>query len=97
MGYFSSGTEGEIYEAQYCARCIHGNAACSVWLLHLRHNYKECNKPDSMLHTLIPRPEDKLGNEKCTMFHATDAARKQAQIVELSPADQAYLEGKKRA
>ncbi len=23
MGYFANGTEGDIYEARYCARCIH--------------------------------------------------------------------------
>ena len=41
---------------------------CPVLLLHYVHNYKECNKAESFLHVLIPRSEDKLGNEQCRMF-----------------------------
>lgn len=68
MGYFSNGNEGMDYEARYCDHCVH-NGKCTVWLLHNLHNYKECNNNDSMLHTLIPRSKDGIGNEKCTMFH----------------------------
>ncbi|MGI9485425.1 MAG: hypothetical protein ACR2RF_05995 [Geminicoccaceae bacterium] len=73
MGYFSNGTEGMAYEARYCDRCIHqngpdGNGGCQVWLLHMLHNYEECNKEDSFLHILIPLTKDGLGNEQCTMF-----------------------------
>lgn len=73
MGYFPNGTEGEAYEAHYCAKCIHrdgpdGKSGCSVMLAHLLHNYDECNKPDSILHLLIPRVKDGIGNERCTMF-----------------------------
>lgn len=68
MGYFSNGTEGMAYEAQWCNKCVHqGN--CAVWLLHMLYNYDECNNKDSMLHELIPRSKDGLSNEKCTMFH----------------------------
>ena len=69
MGYFSNGTEGMDYEAKYCARCIHNQeeAGCAVLLAHQLYNYDECNKPDSILHILIPR--DARGyNEKCAMF-----------------------------
>ena len=72
MGCFSNGTEGEDYQARYCSRCIHENAAkgigCPIWNLHLMSNYAECNKPDSYLHFLIPRSANDLGNERCTMF-----------------------------
>ena len=71
MGYFSNGTEGEIYEDAYCSRCIHNDASgpyCPVLALHKLHNYDECNKPDSFLHVLIPRSKDGLSNERCTMF-----------------------------
>jgi hypothetical protein len=73
VGYFSNGTEGEVYEAQYCAKCLHrdgpdGNSSCSVMLAHLLHNYDECNKPESILHLLIPRAKDGVGNERCTLF-----------------------------
>jgi len=68
MGYFSNGSEGAEYEAKWCSRCVH-IGACSVWLLHFVSNHQECNKPDSFLHTLIPRSPDGLYNEQCTMFY----------------------------
>lgn len=77
MGYFSNGSEGEYYQAEYCAKCmhdqnvVHGGPGCPVWLLHLLHNYSECNKPESFLHVLIPRDKDG-GNGPCTMFVTRD-------------------------
>lgn len=62
MGYFSNGSEGEGYEEQWCSRCLH-NDGCAVWSAHQLHNYEECNKPDSILHMLIPRD-----NGQCRMF-----------------------------
>ena len=67
MGYFSNGTEGEMYEERYCANCAHQDG-CTVWLAHMVHNYDECNNPESILHLLIPRSKDNVGNEQCTMF-----------------------------
>ena len=33
MGYFSNGTEGMMYEEEYCDKCWHGgDNACAVWL-----------------------------------------------------------------
>lgn len=77
MGYFPNGTAGETYEAQYCRHCVHqklDDGGCAVWLLHMLHNYEECNKPDSFLHTLIPRAKDGY-NEQCLMFHPADPTR----------------------
>lgn len=58
MGYFSNGTEGEMYESAYCDRCVHqgpeDGPGCAVWFAHLIHNYDECNNKDSILHMLIP-------------------------------------------
>ena len=69
MGYFSNGTEGETYRAEWCERCVHGkNLDCPIWAAHLNFNYAECNKPDSILHMLIPRTKDGLGNEQCRLF-----------------------------
>ena len=72
MGYFSNGTEGMEYEAQYCERCVHQGGpegpGCMVWLAHNLYNYKECNNKDSILHLLIPRSKDHLSNEQCKMF-----------------------------
>lgn len=74
MGYFSNGTEGEMYIDQVCSKCSHEDG-CPVMALHMMHNYDECNKPNSFLHVLIPRREDGLGNKKCTMFIAKDSPR----------------------
>lgn len=72
MAYFSNGTEGLLYEERWCASCVHAKlkaetGGCSVWLAHLLRNYDQCNKPDSILHVLIPRSKDGLTNLKCTM------------------------------
>jgi len=74
MGYFSNGTEGMDYEARYCDRCLHqenpDGTGCAVWLAHLLYNYDDCNNPKSILHILIPRTKDGIGNEQCSMFAA---------------------------
>lgn len=74
MAYFPNGTAGMSFEMEFCANCVHGYdpetnemLPCEVWSLHLIHNYKECNNPDSMLHKLIP-----LDCSKCTMFWPVD-------------------------
>lgn len=70
MGYFSNGTEGDSYYEAYCARCVHdAHEDCPVWSAHLMRNYEECNKPESILHMLIPRTAGG-GNEQCRMFIA---------------------------
>lgn len=74
MGYFSNGTEGELYENKYCSRCIHNNNSekgCAVWDAHSIYNYDECNKKESILHILIPRSEDGT-NKECAMFIETE-------------------------
>lgn len=58
MAYFSNGTEGEMYQEQYCSRCWHDrNQDCPIWLLHLNHNYDGANNPGHFLHALIPNGE----------------------------------------
>ena len=68
MGYFSNGTEGELYQEAYCDRCIHRHGGCAVWLAHMLRNYQDCNDDESVLHVLIPRSTDHLDNEECRMF-----------------------------
>lgn len=73
MGYFSNRSEGDSYHAALCQRCVHwpddeSEGGCVIWMLHLIHNYDECNNPDSMLHVLIPRTEDNLHNKQCELF-----------------------------
>lgn len=57
MGYFSNCEEGLIYEQEYCDNCVHNHAkyGCPVLNAHKLWNYDECNKPDSILHKIIPR------------------------------------------
>jgi len=66
MGYFPNGTAGMLYEEQHCSRCVH-QENCAVWTAHLLHSYEECNKPESILHLLIPM-DDHHDNEQCAMF-----------------------------
>lgn len=79
MGYFSNGTESMDYAARWCANCVHADGPadefrCAVWLAHLLRNYEECNDPESVLHVLIPRRPDGLGNEQCRMFFGRQAS-----------------------
>ena len=67
MGYFSNGSEGDAFSAQYCARCVHGETPCAVWNAHMLLNYAECSNPNSILHLLIPRGPDGE-NQQCRMF-----------------------------
>lgn len=52
MGYFPNGTSAEMYESNFCNRCVHQNGptkdhegrdGCRVMLLHLIWNYDACN------------------------------------------------------
>jgi hypothetical protein len=70
VGYFANGTEGEMFEQQWCSRCVHSdwrpgkefgdadNPPCPVWLAHSLHSYHLCNSPDDpgkqILDMLIP-------------------------------------------
>ncbi|TLX12099.1 hypothetical protein [Rhizobium sp. MHM7A] len=65
MGYFPNGTEGMLYEEEYCDRCLHQDE-CPVWLAHLLYSYRDCNHDSSILHLLIPKLQ--LSNGQCLMF-----------------------------
>lgn len=74
MGYFSNGTEGDIYRARWCSSCANDGddvheIGCAVWDAHLWHNTDQFSndKVKAILETLIPR-DDKGGNGKCHMF-----------------------------
>lgn len=71
MGYFSNGFECVDYQEQYCCNCVHDkNMDCPIWLAHLMYNSEGANTSEHILHLLIPRTKDRLGNEKCSMFIA---------------------------
>lgn len=76
MGYFSNGSDGDAYQAQWCWRCVHWKDAgdgrgegCPVWDLHMLHNYAQCKK-ESTAHALgLLIPRDAAGwNRQCAMF-----------------------------
>jgi len=68
MGYFSNGTEGDMYEAEYCDHCVHSQGReCPVLLAHLLWNYDECNNKASILHKMIPRDAEGW-NQQCFAY-----------------------------
>ena len=79
MGYFSNGTEGELFEYYYCYRCIHtdfhnvGEAPpCPIWMLHMNWNYEQFkdDTKKTALNYFIVKADDghpQLG-QKCLMF-----------------------------
>lgn len=74
MGYFANGTEGDMFEARQCARCVHEDPdkGCPVFLAHVLYAYELCNQKEHpgkvMLDMLIPRKG--AHNDDCAMFHA---------------------------
>lgn len=83
MGYFPNGTAGDMYEAEYCARCIHNHndpekPGCPVMLAHVLYAYEECNSKSNakhMLDLLIPVRQDGF-NGKCAMFVSVETLRR---------------------
>lgn len=97
MAYFSNGTEGAMYEEEYCSRCVHqgpeDGPGCTVWLAHMLHNYEECNKKDSILHLLIPRRKDGFA-DKCSMFHEDRPLEREEIRAQIAVAEKdGYLKG----
>lgn len=79
MGYFSNGAEGEMYQEDYCLRCVHygdENKGCPIWGIHLFNNYDgvKDKKIGSILNQLIPRSKDGLSNKRCELFYIKDTA-----------------------
>lgn len=81
MGYFSNGTEADIYEHQYCVRCIHYpeniEDMCPVWTIHFIYSHDQYENRELMdaMNRLIPNGKIKLpdgreipGNLQCNMF-----------------------------
>lgn len=71
MGYFSNGSEGLAYEAEWCERCVHSGPngkPCAVWGAHLLHSYGAEGSTREVLDLLIPPAASGVGNKKCEMF-----------------------------
>lgn len=87
VGYFSNGTDGMIFEEQWCSRCVHSdhrpgkeigdrdNPPCPVWMAHLVFAYDLCNKtedPGKQILEMLIEHKDDCSNE-CKMFSPVDA------------------------
>jgi hypothetical protein len=80
MAYFANGSDGDYYEAKYCARCVHGQGrfqedgeTCPVMVLHFLWNYDSVGAnadktKATALETLWPRDKDRIYNGDCRMF-----------------------------
>ena len=74
MGYFSNGTEGQMWEEENCDKCVHQDQenGCPILLIHYMHNYDWVNEDDhparKIMNILIPRRNDGF-NDKCSMLH----------------------------
>lgn len=92
MGCFSNGTEDSQYQDRWCSKCHHWieTHGCPCWSAHELWGNGECNKPESVLHKMIPRSEDGLSNKACLFFKKRKKCR-------LKPTDlHAWLEQSKQ-
>ena len=78
MGYFSNGTEGAIFEEEWCSRCVHSDISgdreigvdppCPVMMMHQLWAYELCNEDPQehaakmMLDSLIVQREVAAGD-----------------------------------
>ena len=83
MAYFANGSEGSMFEEQFCSRCVHekpDDGGCMVWLLHLLWNYDAVGKDaDETKHMALDllMPDGKTATElpTCSMFYAIGEER----------------------
>jgi len=98
MGYFTTGTEGELYEARYCSMCAHDCVAkCTIMQAHWvaaatrDSGWADDDSPTRMvLDMFIPR-DNEGNNMPCTML----AMEEITVISELSEPGAEACEGRK--
>ena len=75
IAYFPNGTAGDLYQEQYCNRCIHDRESdCPIWSAHLLFNSgDDANR--RVLDFLIPMSEDGLDAAECRMFKLDEEYR----------------------
>ena len=78
MGYFSNGTEVELYFERYCDRCVNLKdrgmmcRTCPIIDMHFswsRDAVRGDETKRAALDAFIPMSADGVHNEQCTMFH----------------------------
>ena len=78
MGYFPNGTSGDVYQEEYCSRCVNWRDSgdgrgfgCPIIDLHLLWNYDAVGvganktKHEALAHFI---PIDGINNARCLMF-----------------------------
>jgi hypothetical protein len=90
MGYFSNSTEGHLYRARYCEKCVHHSYEdeCPVMFLHEMWNYDAAGKnadetKATALENFIPTIARGLGNGECKMFIQSSASIKHHWVPEV--------------
>lgn len=82
MGYFSNGTEGDLYEKTVCRGCVFyarhtdddPTTYCPVLLAHALYQHHQDTPAEDVLDLLIPRAGVK--NEQCAMFWSNPKTHK---------------------
>ncbi len=90
MGTFSNGTEGELYQSQYCFNCIHwidlGDdeiPGCPIWDAHILYSYGAKGEVKDILNLLIPLEDNRVFNAQCAMFTADKSVQKDLHQLEI--------------
>lgn len=72
MAKFSNGTEGMMYNEQFCEQCINweidpetDTPGCPIWDVHLLFDYEDNSLHNSLLDFLIPQSEFNIKQELC--------------------------------
>jgi|6_EtaG_2_1085325.scaffolds.fasta_scaffold03149_2 hypothetical protein len=90
MGYFSNGTEGQLYEARYCSRCdCQSVEPCAVLNAHFiaatQVGWADDMSPMRMILDMLI-PQNRHGqNGECTMFKAEANSRRRSRCRPFAP------------
>ncbi len=78
MAYFPNSTSAELYQEEYCERCIHwtdngsGSLGCPIMDAHFMYCYELCNQKQHpgkvILDMLIPDDKERCQAAKCNFF-----------------------------
>lgn len=85
MGYFSNGTDGDIYQSNFCNRCIHDKEGfgCQIMNAHFFFNYDQHKNEQlkEVLSMLIPREEDEGEfNGQCLLYVPKERNQLEAEL-----------------
>lgn len=88
MGYFANGTEGMMYQAVYCDRCVHDrDNDCPILALHFLWNYDQNRDKEKKMVLDMFIPQKGIENEQCKMFRPKQTRQKSQQMKLIVPAE----------